>query len=491
MHQQEDPWLWKPLKTAYRYEAPGFWDAIAHFNAAARFMDGVETMLESEASTEADENTIAVATAAAVAYNYVQRAWAQNMDFADMDDEDFAELNEGEDPEAARAASLGFKKTEERLTTLLARRDQALAANPVKAKPMQLARHGNNAAAAGNAAALRYHAERIEDGSLSPKERQGHVVASWVNCENLEHFLGYRPEENQAVQQAQEALDAMWQNYYAIDVLRPYRVTDAARELGESRVTEAHGRLMENREEEVAYLIEDASTSRWLMSYQYQAAIYIKTAQEPYQHPIDRNTAIDHANHLMTVVEEDAHHLSDDDDEVQDIRKALVRQHCTAVQMAEACLHTVSEDRARDLYNMVWNYTQDHGALRAVAQAVTGNQPMAMEKLLEAYTPPMPLLTREQGTKAVNAAKRAGADENALREMCLRLDMDPETQGISSKPAPYRSSLYGLDGIIKWVCMTISEPRQTATEVVKALGGNPHGTGVQETIARYDRYYSD
>ena len=475
---RNDPWLCHTSKTAFRYEPPTFWEAVANFNGTAIFLDAAENLL---ITLQDPPQTAAAASTVAVANEYVRRIWFQNIFLDAIADDPDPDFDEGDDPAAAKAATDSFQQSEATLGRLLELRVQALEQTPVSPDILTVAAACRQAVIAANCAVVLYHASRISDQSLPLPERQGHMLASWANEANILRAV----EHSHPPPQVTDAVGILQEACHDIGQHRPFEVSAQAVAAGQGLAQTALDQLAEGHPPGVEYLIEDTDCSTWTMAYIYQGAVYVKLVPEPYQHPMDQDTAFYHASQLLALTKTLIPHLTDIPDEQDALQRKLVLQHCLDLQMIDCHLHNVTHKELQQFTKAAWNATRSHQATQSVIAALTGNRPMATARVARSQPPTTPLLNYEQEQAIVRAARNTGADDETTHEICRRLGIDPPALTTRlPAPANWDSVAFMMDTTYQ----LLPDAHDTALAVALALGWDQDSDQVQEHIASLENY---
>ena len=469
--KQHDPWLWTPSKTAYRYDEPELREGVANFNATGVFINAIEKMLD---KLTISEDTPAIAAAVAIAQEYVRRIWFQDIIIDCIAEDDEADLEEDQDPQAIKDAAASFKETEAKLRSFLKLRERALETNPTHPTTNLLARHGELAATVANTAVLKHHTERIQDQTLLITQRQGHLLASWHNEINLLQATRY----SDAAEEAIKALETYEEICAEFEEHRPLYTSPRAQAMDTDLTNTARGQLMEHDAEEVEFLIDDLPPNQWLMAYLYQGAVYVKHIEEPYQHPIHQDKAIEHANQITSMLKDLIPYIDEDDEDLDSTRRHITLMHCAALQMADSNLHNVKVEHLHRFLSMAWDEVHDQGRVNAVAKALTGDRPLATQRITQHFTPPK-LLERYQANALMDAATQAGVPPQQLREICRRLDIDPENLWNPPPIHPEPARWFNVSEMMEWTYQSMAKARERALAVAQAMGWDQNDPRVQ------------
>ena len=425
--RNQDPWITPIAKTDYRNDYPDFWEAIEDFKSAAVFLDSIEGQIKIMLE---NQDAAGVASAVAVAHNYVRRIWSRSSVIeAIAEDPDSDLQDKEEDLAAAQSALKEFENTEQRLIQLHQTREHTLRHwPPGTPTPNTKYQHSVTTALTANIAVVQHHVQHANDESLSPDRRMAHVISAWANGSNISKLSDDTGTKQDLLEQAHETcLDLL---YTAQDLAEhaPVQMSKGikAREM-ESEIAELRW-IMEQTAHtlKAVYSFEENEDGPWSMVYTYQGAIYGKLVNEPYEHILDRQTAIEHAIEMVESL--DDIYVEEEEDQqsaaaqYEKIRGNIVREAALAMQLAECLLHSANPKAVRRLLEEVWHRTTDADRVESVTKALTKNMDMVATHLTGGgQNRPLHQLLRE-----IDTARRNGADPDILETMERERGIEPD-----------------------------------------------------------------
>ena len=156
-----------------------------------------------------------------------------------------------------------------------------------------------NAATAGNAAAMDWLLEQLEDDADADHEphRLGSIILAMAPHET---YVMRRPEDPRAAERAKEAQTAYFAKAPFMEEHRPAFISDMARDLVplpeiDQAIAELHG---VGAESEALHLWDEDTFHRAFMAYRHQGSVHVKLIAEPYDHPIRSEKALAHCAEL-------------------------------------------------------------------------------------------------------------------------------------------------------------------------------------------------
>lgn len=486
----QDPWLDHTAKTSYRNEEPEFWEGIEDFKSAAVFLDSIEeqvkTMIE-------NQDAAGVASAVAVANNYVRRIWFRSNIIDSIAGDEDPEDSE-EEIAAAQAASKEFQNTEQRLEQLHQTREQALKDWPPENTDAKY-QHCTTTALTANIAVAQHHIQQANDESLPPNRRMAHVISAWANKSNIAKLYRYSRAEEDLFQQAHETyLDLLYAaqgltEHTTVRISKGIKAIEMEQQVAELRW------MMEQQTEETPgamYSFEENQDGPWPMVYVYQGVLYSKLVNEPYDHPVDREIAVEHAVDMLKKLEDI--YIEEDEDQDEESAEAqyektrgnIVREAALAMQLAECLLHSADPKSVRRMLEEVWWQTADADRVQSVTKALTKDMDMVAVHLTGGgRNRPLHQMLRE-----IETAHQNGADPGTLATMRWERDISwgRSTPHHLKNQAPkaswnmVRAALHTLYDIA-----TLTQA--PAKALVEALGWEYDNPQVREEMASLQSYY--
>ena len=455
-----EDWITPSHLTATRYIAPSNYERVAAANATTAFTNAIYKLTDQIESSDDTQNNKAIRTIASVAIlaNFVSSVVRR------VDSENTALINDQDVPTPAIAeAFLNLESSVEATNKLAQRAQSALQELDIPLTPLQRNfqlpldhtanlqateqrqlrdRAAETAFFTGNAAALEWHLEQLsqtdhEDQPMGPMG--GHILAMWPTENNLMRMT-YREHDDDSFHQAaskarQEAISNLLtpDNLNIVEFARPVHISCNIGEDNDPEflIGQSWGR---GPECEAMYESPTDDLSHSIMLYRYQGCTHVKTADEPYAHPIDRQTVLSHCDDLEQLL------LDLEDPEAPD-RPATYRLAVTNRAKALSGLHHIPE---RTMYRIVQKTKRtipDLTRQKAVVDAICDGFRDPAEQLYEYHDLNQTPLTPEQLQVAIDAARNAGASEAALRDMAIMLavpSQDTLKYGVpSQQPVPW------------------------------------------------------
>ena len=482
--RNKDPWTTQIAETDYREEDPDFWEAIEDFQSAAVFLDSIEQQVK---ILMEKQDAAGVASAAAVANNYVRRIWFRS-GVIDAIAEDPDPQDNEEHTAAAQAALKEFENTEQRLVQLHETKEQTLRHWPPENTDAKY-QHSITIALTANIAVAQHHVQHANDESLPPDRRMAHVISAWANESNMTKLS----DENNGTGQ-----DLLKQAHETcLDLL--YTAQDLAEHAPVQMSKGIKAREMEPEIEELRWVMQEATDTTnsvysfqenedgpWPMVYTYQGALYGKLVNEPYEHTLDRDTATEHAINMIEIL--DDIYVEEESDMVhyEKVRGNIVREAALAMQLAECLLHTADPSAVRHFLEEAWRDNANADSVETITKALTKNMDAVAVHLTGAgQNRPLHEMLHE-----IENARQHGADSGTLetmeRERGIKQDRMPRcllrSQGPIASSTTIKMSLYSL-----YTITTLTEA--PAKALVEALGWEYDDPQVKEQMASLQEYY--
>ena len=479
-----DPWIWPPAKSEYRYEEPDCWEAIEDFNGAAIFLDSIEQQVK---TMLAERNSAALACAVAVANDYVRRTYFRSgiVDALANDDD----LEDTKEIGAAQAANERFQETERRMDALLQTREESLRRWPPEDEnPTSIL--CKRAALVANAAVALHKAQRAKDETLPMERRIACITSAWANRTNLENndrWDRLNLQQASEIQTAYEEIVTATQDLYEHT---PTSISPAAKKaLDDSDASSLVYRIGEEcGEPKAVYDIGETPDGTWdpdrpwAMAYEYQAGLYLKLVNEPYHHPMTRETAMGHATDMLDTME----YLAEErpQEETDEIGGQVMEQATLAMQLAQAFLHDTKPKDVRFLLEEIWEGTKSPEAVQKVTNSLTKGMTLAAIHLTGGGKD-QPL---HQMLAEIAEAQARNPDEDHVTEMCrargIRTSLMLPHREKTRTPAPW----YVLTNMLHTVYDITTTPETTAIAVVQTLGWDPDHPDVKKEMHNIQQY---
>ena len=484
-----EDWITPSHLTATRYIAPSNYERVAAANATPAFTNAIYKLTDQiESSDDTQHNkatriTASVAILANFVSSVVRRVHSENT----------ALINDRDVPTPAIAeAFLNLESSVEATNKLAQRAQSALQELGIPLTPLQSdfqlpLDHPANLQAAeqrklrdraaetafftGNAAALKWHLEQLsqtdhEDEPMGPMA--GHILAMWPAENNLMRIT-YSEHEDDSFHQAagkarQEAISTLLtpDNLNIVEFARPVHVSCNISEDNDPGflIGQSWGR---GPECEAMYESPTDDLSHSIMLYRYQGCTHVKTADEPYAHPIDRQTVLSHCDDLEQL-------LLDLEDPEAPFRPATYRLAVTNRAKALSGLHQIPECTVYRMVQKTKRAIPEQTRQKAVVDAICDGFRDPAEQLYEYHDLNQSPLTPEQLRVAIDAARNAGASEAALRDMAIMLavpSQDTLQYGVpSQQPVPWTHAR----DIIRDICMMKNNDSTSWLPASQAMG---------------------
>ena len=503
MNQQDwtREWLPAPHQLNTRYEEPGILESAAVAAAASQFATAVTRMVqEARAGTGEDETgqdetgprdeAMKLAVSAAVVEHQVSKIEAyiqmeETLDPEEEDDPSPETLQAREQIKRARATAdalsqlartgleeLGIPVREE---TALSWEETDIEEENRQYRARRL--QADAAATIGNAAAINWLLDRlVEEQNQDEHDHErmgGLVLAMWPNEQYL--VTGKGPElPPEAATARKDTIHRVMDMVWDIEEHRPLFLSELTSELTQDeRENESIQYLLSNLnagpETDPTFEWEAEKPEEAVMAYRHQGSTHVKRVSEQYDHPIEIGEALHHCNELEDLII----NLHDEDEpegaETQ-AHRCLLKMAAAGRTMALINLHDGDWDRREHAIEMAMQHggpTRAQELIRAIyddqAQAV--NDALARHALLD------PPLREGELRAAMEAARAAGAADEALRQTASMLGVTregAERLGIAErKPIPWEEARR----IIMHLCATIPSASQERWERIAAATG--------------------
>ena len=491
---QENQWIkdWLPATRSIstRSMEPGPHERAAVASAANHFTLAVSKLAKEieDGQNGPKDNARAIATTAAVLDNYVCHI-AEYVGLPD-DEDDHDEWDDPTPEDLLVKAQLGLARSAadalaEHAQKLLL--DAGLPFSQSDNRPyaerdtaqetklyQQLTQYADTASAVGHSAATTWLIDKLHEqhDTDEPSQKAALVLAMWPNEDPLMR-LRNRSLPQQAKDAVNDAVAELMDCVWCIEEHRPVFVTPLAEpQWHDGRAKELASEFPNvGPEAEAMYSWEDDDTQQAIMAYRRQGSTHVKLVREPYDHPISMEDALAHCHSLEISTTELREYEEPEGPPTQAIRNMLAM---AAINRTLALLGYQSESHA-PLTRAVRIATQHGDATQAynLINAIYDEQAQAVFAVAEAHGLDKSLLTDTQAQEAVEAARAAGASDDALRHMTSilgipeddihRMDI-PETKPISWEHA---------QEIIQNVCDTYPPVDQEKWDRITAVIGWP------------------
>ena len=458
---QSNSWLrdWLPAghDTTLRYMLPGNMEKWAIANAAKCYTQAVAglagTMLDQGDGGEDAAKDAAVTAAVLDQYLSDIGRYADTSTHDDDEEEDDDDYQEGEDltPEvlSTRSQLTGAKTTADDLAR---RVRQRLAELKLPEKPqreftvdttdMQEATRlyrnremaAEHAATVGNAAAMEWLLNQLLEETEPDHDahRSGAIVLAMAPHE---HYLMRTKKNPKAREQAEGAWNSFLSDLWRIEEHRPTFVSHRAKGLLTQReiddiIAEIHG---VGADSDPTHDWNDDNPEDAVMAYRHQGSNHVKLIAEAYDHPIDSDVALAHCNKLEDTIFGLWDPETEEGPETQATRTIIT---ANAANRTLAILHYHYQPQAlMDLALRIAKMYGGRAVARNLAVEIYDHQAEAVNAALERTGLDEPPLNAEQALGALEAAKAAGASDDALRQTAELLGLMPEETGLP-QPAP-------------------------------------------------------
>ena len=456
-NQWLNAWLPGGYEPELRYMEPDDMEVWAIANAARHYAEAVNTLsrplLDPDMDTDADTGPADAAHEAALAAAVLERyisAIEEYVDDRDSGDDDGEDESSDPTPDilsarsemamARHIANDLAEKVRQRLSHLklphapdspLTSDLESLTKRNEEYRKRKLA--AENAATAGNAAAMDWLLEQLEDDADADHEphRLGNIILAMAPHET---YVMRRPEDPRAAERAKEAQTAYFAKAPFMEEHRPAFISDMARDLVplpeiDQAIAQLHG---VGAESEALHLWEEDTFHRAFMAYRHQGSVHVKLIAEPYNHPIRSEKALAHCAELDEVI------ISLADPEEEEGTLAQCMRKMISVNSANRTLAILHYHfRSQDMMDTAVRIAAHHGTRntgKQVALELYDHQADAVEAALTRTQLDGSPLTEAQALTALEAAKAAGADDDALRETAALLGLSPAQAGLPEPP---------------------------------------------------------
>ena len=300
---------------------------------------------------------------------------------------------------------------------------------------------------AGNAAALLFHLEQVNNPDRTPDQRGGHQLAAWPSHHNLLSQAGgsYQkllqgrmgrpatsapcPGLDLAEESAGRAIELLTQldTIFNMEDATPVSITERA-------MAARHPRSMEFMIGQTSLQGADSGTELdWaeedkpgnaLVYYRHQGVQYVKTLAESYIHPISTEQVLGHCHDIET---DPVNLIANLEEEEGGPAPGpgifeIIEQNRG---MALAGLQTAPASQIQFLSDMLRKTVASSAVHRRFMAALAQGWDGAERRLKEDLQPPANPFNGEQTRRVFQAPAEAGADEKALIALADRLDLFP------------------------------------------------------------------
>ena len=447
-------WIPTEVKAMMRYAPPFLYEQAAAAGGAAQFAAAITKLTDQIDQQESDpvHKAHAIAVAAAVVNDFVQ-ATAER-----TGTEVTPDLEEKDDPPPEILQARHTMEYCQGMTAgLLERakiRMKEVPDQPTIAEPHELRVLAETASHTGHAIALSWHIDAIMNPDLDEETKAGHVLAMWPHEQHASRPFsssdhGHQDSGHQDSGHQHDAAVALLQSatqrmknpriLLTIEECRPIQVSPGAdQELVDGRIQDLISSMTSmGPDGDASYSWDNEDTAGALIAYHYQGCTHAKLLSEPYQHPIDTATCLQHCNDLeelvLTLLSES------DDDEPNDAHlHTLLHQAVLNRSMALTHLNVVPAPYLDHLVEMLKDAIPERTRIKAMLRAVCDDHAEIMATLTMRHQLDGPVLNDQQAAATVEAAQAAGADTHTLRDMALRLGIDPLQMTAIGIPKPSR-----------------------------------------------------
>ena len=463
-----EPWVPPGLNSTMRFAPPLSYEQNAAAGAANAFTNAVLDLADRQDKTEdPTARAIAITVATAILADYIETVRERTGREADPD------LQEWDDvpPEILKANErVNFctgvaEGLAERAKTRLEQAD-------MKNQPLEYVPHveegdepnefpeqyweqrkiAYTACMLGNAAAIEWHIDQMNqlDEDSDQEQLGGHVLALWTNSENLTsceidqsiddpEYKAATSKRNKAMSKLTNPENLTLQEFHRPIQASPRSIEQWEEQDGASIANELWGHGDHSK---AMYGWQDDEETDAIMAYRYQGGTHVKLVTEPYQHPIDRRTALEHCNNL----EEAAFEINEPDNPIpQRIVHQAILNRCLIL----AGLHQTPADLIRITLAIAQQTFDESTRVEAFARLLSDGYIEVAENIIKRQELKRNPLNHEQTQAALTAAQATGATESAMRDMAIRLGMKPEEirlHGIpDALPVPWEEARHILE----------------------------------------------
>lgn len=301
--------------------------------------------------------------------------------------------------------------------------------------------HADTATAAGNAAALKYlilHLHDLDQAQGDERDTEtieATILAMWPYEEHI-ILNSRRGLPKHAKQQRKEIRNLLDEHAQTIENNRPIYISRAARSFWlEGAADELTGELQEQDPQNKAlFTWEDETPHLALMAYRHEGCTQIKLVNEPYHHSIRQQEALSHCNDLENQI---TTYLDPEEEEGAETHAVRTLLQTAAVNRTLALLN--QHIRNQSANQKAIQTALAHGTpvqAKKLINALYYDQAQAVETAAKHTILAGPHLSPEQSLAALQAAKDAGASDNALRhttdaikappDILLKLGIEPQ-----------------------------------------------------------------
>ena len=274
-------------------------------------------------------------------------------------------------------------------------------------------------------AALRWHFPKF----AHPKPNQTHqptehASVSWIHENVIGQTIASSPQPS-----SDKMLRHWTRAYRTLDEISQSPDVVAAVEEIRPRISNPNVASPLNHSLDVAFPSEfgvtvthapDQMTHDWIITYQYQGAVYDKRIGDPYDHPIEPFHAQRHALDLLEQSHRNVQQVSDD------CNNHLQNLAVITYELAAANLHWIPPDALRNVINAAFLKIQRTSAIHHIIEDLAGDRPAAAAHLKATYHPGSEILDDDQAAAIIKAARDAGVEEPDITEICHRLNIRPQ-----------------------------------------------------------------
>ena len=508
---QSNSWLrhWLPggHNTTLRYMMPGNVEKWAIANAAQRYTEAVaglaSTMLDQGDGREDAAKDAAVTAAVLDQYLSDIGGYADTATHDEQEEEDDDDYEEGEDltPEvlSTRSQLTRAKTTADDLARRIRQRlaELKLPENPQRAFTMdttdiqeanrlhterQMA--ADHAATVGNAAAMEWLLNQLleETGPDHDAHRPGAIVLAMAPHED---YLIRTNKNPKAKEQAEETWTRFLSEVWRIEEHRPAFVSHRAKGLLTQRaIDDIIGQIQAvGPDSDPTHDWTEDNPEDAVMAYRHQGSNHVKLIAEPYDHPINSEVALAHCNQLDDTIIGLWDPETEEGLETQGIRTIM---RTNSANRTLAILHYHYQPQAlMDLALRIANMYGSRAVAKNLALQIYDHQADAVGAALERMGLDQPPLNAEQALRALEAAKAAGASDDALRETATLLGLMPEETGLPQpEPIPWEWTQEIFQYIFQYISDSGTPPPLDRWERVAQATGWPADHDNLKRLAR-------
>ena len=241
---------------------------------------------------------------------------------------------------------------------------------------------------------------------------------------------------------AKEQVEETWSRFFSdvwrIEEHRPTFVSyRAKRLLTQQEIDDIIGQIHGvGSDSDPAHDWTEDEPEKAVMAYRHQGSNHVKLIAEPYDHPINSEVALAHCNELEDTIIGLWDPETEEGPETQAVRTIM---RANSANRTLATLHYHYQPQAQ--MDLALGLAKRYGG-RAVAKnlalEIYDHQAEAVSAALERTGLDEPPLNAEQALRSLEAAKAAGASDDALRETAKLLGLMPEETGLPQpEPIPW------------------------------------------------------